>query len=377
MTFDQALVELGIDRDAGPEEARRAYLKLLKTRRPETDPQGFMRLREAFDRLKDTLAARQTFRLAIEARAAIPELTPPPPAVAPTPVIDTPLAAPADLGEMSAPNPAVSKGSAPAEAEAVEGNAIEDDEDEATEEPPSEAEADRLLAGGDRAGAADELACLFDAAADLGRPPPFLKAMRLVLELHEDGDVDSARMLEASVVAWLRASGEEVRILRGNLAIAWAMTRELGTLRRKFPSKARTAIARGVRTGDLGEVQSSLAALRDRRPTVAEEAAGRLRVYAPVLAQQFANILDPPAPAHRVARGSQGSRSSWWLILCVLGPLSRLFASSSSTPTSTPDSYRDYERDYGRAATSAIVADSGAADAGQRPAKGKGTTKNP
>jgi hypothetical protein len=58
VTLDEALAELGVDRGATPEEARRAYLRLLKTRKPETDPAGFRRAREAYEMSKEALEAR-------------------------------------------------------------------------------------------------------------------------------------------------------------------------------------------------------------------------------------------------------------------------------------------------------------------------------
>ena len=55
MTLDEALQELGIERSASPDEARRAYLRGIKTRKPETDPEGFRRLREAYERVAGLL----------------------------------------------------------------------------------------------------------------------------------------------------------------------------------------------------------------------------------------------------------------------------------------------------------------------------------
>ncbi|WP_120565167.1 hypothetical protein [Corallococcus sp. AB011P] len=49
MDFDEALRELGVDADPGDETVRRAYLRKLKTRKPESDPEGFARLREAYE----------------------------------------------------------------------------------------------------------------------------------------------------------------------------------------------------------------------------------------------------------------------------------------------------------------------------------------
>src|SRR4051812_21230352 len=59
MTFDEALRELGIDTSATPEEVRRAYLRGIKTRKPETDPEGFRRLREAYEIVTGALSQPQ------------------------------------------------------------------------------------------------------------------------------------------------------------------------------------------------------------------------------------------------------------------------------------------------------------------------------
>lgn len=52
MTEDDARSLLGVDRDADANGVRRAYLRLLRLHKPETDPEGFQRLREAFELLK-------------------------------------------------------------------------------------------------------------------------------------------------------------------------------------------------------------------------------------------------------------------------------------------------------------------------------------
>src|SRR5215468_3399469 len=56
MTLEEAFRELGIDASTPPEEARRAYLRGIKTRKPETDPEGFRRLREAYEVVAGVLA---------------------------------------------------------------------------------------------------------------------------------------------------------------------------------------------------------------------------------------------------------------------------------------------------------------------------------
>jgi len=51
VTFEEALGELGITAAADAQTARRAYLKLIKVRKPETDPEGFQRARRAYERI--------------------------------------------------------------------------------------------------------------------------------------------------------------------------------------------------------------------------------------------------------------------------------------------------------------------------------------
>ncbi len=59
MTFEEALRNLGIDASATPDDIRRAYLRGIKVRKPETDPEGFRRLREAYELLTSTLARQE------------------------------------------------------------------------------------------------------------------------------------------------------------------------------------------------------------------------------------------------------------------------------------------------------------------------------
>jgi hypothetical protein len=49
VTLTDAWRELGVDPGADAETVRRAYLRLIKTRKPESDPAGFQRAREAYE----------------------------------------------------------------------------------------------------------------------------------------------------------------------------------------------------------------------------------------------------------------------------------------------------------------------------------------
>ena len=59
LSFDDALLELGVDAKATAEEVRRAYLRLVKTHSPERDPMGFRRARTDYEVARTTLAMRQ------------------------------------------------------------------------------------------------------------------------------------------------------------------------------------------------------------------------------------------------------------------------------------------------------------------------------
>jgi hypothetical protein len=49
VTFEEGLRVLSVDRQSTPEQARRAYLRLVKQHKPDRDPEGFKRVREAYE----------------------------------------------------------------------------------------------------------------------------------------------------------------------------------------------------------------------------------------------------------------------------------------------------------------------------------------
>ena len=53
MTLEEALIELGVEAGADPETVRRAYLRVIKVRKPKSDPDGFKRAREAYEIARD------------------------------------------------------------------------------------------------------------------------------------------------------------------------------------------------------------------------------------------------------------------------------------------------------------------------------------
>jgi len=58
--MDNPYIVLGIHRNASPEEVKRAYFRLIREHSPEKDPQGFKRIRLAYDSLRDADKRSQT-----------------------------------------------------------------------------------------------------------------------------------------------------------------------------------------------------------------------------------------------------------------------------------------------------------------------------
>lgn len=74
MTYDEARKLLGLAPGDGGREVRRAYLRLLKVHRPERDPEGFKRLREALELLQTGAAWEPSPPTEAEGEAPEPQL---------------------------------------------------------------------------------------------------------------------------------------------------------------------------------------------------------------------------------------------------------------------------------------------------------------
>lgn len=357
MTFDEALAELGIEGDVEPDQARRAYLRLLKIRKPETDPQGFMRLREAYDLIKPGLEWRA---VVLRTRAA-----PEPPAVLAPTVIAEP--GPDQGAEPPAPardEEAAATPEPPSDA-AHDGEEREDEEreDEEHDDEPLEAapaNVDALLAAGEHEQAARALARIFEHALERSEDaaPAVRKALPLMLTLYASSSAEAAAALGASLFAYLRASGQEARAIRGADAARWTILRELAALSPSFPNAVRAPLAQAAMAGDLGEARSALTALQRRRPGPAAEAALLLRTRAPVMAAAVADALDPPA--RRAARRpfsapSPTGRSGWAFGVLAIGLVRVLVFLGSGATTPSYQAPRSTSPSYDPVALAALL----------------------
>jgi hypothetical protein len=401
VTFAEALAELGIDFSAGPDQARRAYLRLLKTRKPEVDPSGFMRLREAYELVKPHLAMLERMRAEAAAEAEAETAEPPAPAPEPTAsAIVEPQAPEPEATASEAMAPESAEPQAPAPDPITPQSAAPDPiTPQATEppHPPSEPEAPGAVSepptaipsgqpgapapGRAQASSPPEAIAPPPAPPEAIAPPPpaapdpspappapseddgfpararalahrfdlarldatveapsLFETQHLLLVLHTLAELDGARLLFDAASGWLRASGQEARLLRGDAAAMWAVTRELRALPDAFSQEIRAILARAAVAGDFAVVSDELAAYRQRRPSAAQESAAHLRNRAPTLAAAVADVLDPPARAPApAARSARGSQWMWALAVVAMG-LVRVFAASSSH-SSSPSSF--------------------------------------
>ena len=212
MTLDEARAELGVGAADDSDTVRRAYLKLLKTRKPDADPAGFQRLREAYE----------------VARARGGEL----------------FVAPADVAP-PAPRPEVSD----------EPNS----DDELVAAPARTEEPWLALAKG------------FRAAARSAKPAPSASAaIEQILLLLERQDGKSARRLSRALGEWVAAVGE-IQAVPGNLGITWRVARDLARLDEYAPPRLVGAFAEAERTGDMRNAIAEATAFRSERRVNAEQ----------------------------------------------------------------------------------------------------------
>ncbi len=307
VTLDEAIAELRIDWGTSPDQARRAYLRLLKERKPEVDPDGFQRLREAYELLRSALGWRQgagrrvsePLFVAIPVRApeseparqdterqttALEPTGPQTTAGRPTelrdeqPVLHETAADPPPVVVPPAAIPVLPKPASPPDPDIARLN-----------------EVGRLLFTKHRQRAASLLAEHYEAA--VARPgiavPPPAETLDLLLRAHEKGWLPVAARLERAFALWLDAVGAEVRVL-GVKAPQWAIARELGALPSELSPEVRSVMARAARTGELDQAMISLRQIGARDRSEAKKNAKILGRDKRPFSTKIAGALAPP-----------------------------------------------------------------------------------
>ncbi len=374
MTLDDALNELGIDHIVGADGARRAYLRLLKKRKPEVDRDGFMRLREAYEIAKPYFEEVELCRVvdaAMDAEAARPDggrevvrLETPAGVVflhrAPPIGPDEPSSPDEPWVEQEKPfigedNPAVADTVEALEPPIEPSGPADEALPAASEEPvvesvatvpeaePSEPSIDELIAAGKFKKAARLMGSRYREAVqqgtiDVAESSPY-QAVLLLLRLHEKNRLDEARMLEKEFAAWLASTGASVRLMAGPVGVMWLMVRELSALSNKFPKELREGIAKAVIAGKLDDAQRRAGWFQLSDADGARNAALDLHAHAPTLAKLVGEELAPTQSRVAPSRTRTWPFGNWGIGIVLVGLLN-LFRLLGNSPTSTPNSYR-------------------------------------
>jgi hypothetical protein len=295
MDLESALSELGVPRGSSFQDVRRAYLRLLKTRKPEADPDGFLRLRAAFEAVQSLLGS--------------PGAAPPgPPAgsAAARHWREAPPAAPVPLpGAVPQEDAAPPEDAAPLDGEETAAQGFQallrrmatasDDElasaSGAVSPPVVLSAASAWLARGRPIEAGRCLRRLFAAC------PTHLIPVGLVLativSLEEAGAVDEGVDFLRSADGCLTSSFREATAGGLDLGPVWLVLRELVAIDGEFPVELRSAIARAIRDGSLAAAEERLRLFAKQQSRAAERAA-QLIADLPILRAAYHRILSPP-----------------------------------------------------------------------------------
>jgi hypothetical protein len=278
VTYEEALDELGLSEPFDPDTARRAYLKLLKTRKPETDPEGFRRLRDAYELVRGLVhlvdgAPRAPQRAAPEEHDA--EEGSPPPIDVPDAVVD-PYAGQSVLGS---------------------------------------------VAVGDRERACEiALARLKLALAhpDVDVPVEPHATLRLIIELQADGDARRARSLTRKLARLLERGEAESRVFTFASAVHWTIAKELAELPEDFPPAVQQGFARALIDGERLPGAKALGHLRRfGHEDAMDEIRAALDAHAPTLRKAYGDLLFRRRKAIKWSSGLFNTKWPWYPLLIL------------------------------------------------------------
>ncbi|RKG91940.1 hypothetical protein [Corallococcus terminator] len=351
MDFEEALQELGVDADPGGDTVRRAYLRRLKTRKPETDPEGFARLRQAYETVLAAREGREGPRTEAESLAPAPEagapeatgpvstlrqdvfdrfraefraLPPDAPPEAPVEVARRAVEALPDMAEarqwlveallaadripdaLVVYRDAYRQGFTGFLVELAQRfpRALEDTELVLLAESGAPhgffwGLTEQLLQQGDGARAAK---CALAAFERMGTnpqepPPPPGWFLQVQLLLYIQSQPESAREVGRRYAAWVRGEGLQDAFKSDETARIWPLLAQLHVLPDAFDPALRAGMAQALLDGDLDPAREAFQALRERSPQEASEAAGQVRAQAPDLEQLLVSpLLTVPEP---------------------------------------------------------------------------------
>ncbi|HEY1817074.1 MAG TPA: hypothetical protein VGG74_32225 [Kofleriaceae bacterium] len=349
MRIAEALDVLGLERlDVERTALRRQYMRLLREHPPERDPDGFKRLREAFELLRRFAADDAPVSVPAVAPSVVVEasrveasrIEPEPRAE-----VEPPLVEPEPRAEVEPP--LVEAEPPPVHPEPVE-----------PEPPPVRADPPRPRADLPRI-----------APPPVAPDPPLALTVLVgkLLELLREGLVEPAAELERD---W--RSGGDVDDFRGSSAMVaarWVLLRELLPITIALPVPVVRALASAIAEDDVSLARPALEGFQRGNPALARGANGLLAARAPTLFTPIRDTLappvvetelgrvygdgrnprpaTPPAPPRSYApplpRASSGSGRGIWIGIVAVGAIVRLVASMGSGTSSSSYNMPKYD----------------------------------
>jgi len=248
--FEEAFAELGLKPPTSADALRRAYLKAVRAHSPERDPEGFQRVRKAYDLLRSASwrwAARPASEAELPDRSGL--TVPAPSKDSEAVVLDGEVVRPVVQVRVDGLSHTIS----------VEARA-DADVDFAYERPFAEA-----VAAGKLARASELLLERLSAPLDVGSlSVTSWRALDLSLQLLEEGDPSRARRVFEALEQRTTALGVG-KDLGPVLAARSMLLGELLALESKVPDKLIVALAEGVRHQDFDEAVRVFDALRSKQ----------------------------------------------------------------------------------------------------------------
>jgi hypothetical protein len=298
MTTSEARAVLGLTGPTDARTARRAYLRAVKRHKPEQDPDGFQRVRAAYDTVSRALDALDELPalpghdapVAAPREAVVPETNR---AATPPPDPPRPLSESAPVPEPEHPADLRSWTVEPP----IRSVRVERMRDEG---PLPEA---LLILAADHVDVEPSTAVelIEEAMEQATRHPDRLRsplaAITPILLLHQAGHAAAGRAAWGVLHAWVEDLGLGTRMPHG-VAARLLLTREISELPTDFPTDLRSRIASAILANDLVAAKPDLYDFSRVQQLRARDAAAQLAHHAPNLAAVYGSVL---ATEHRRA----------------------------------------------------------------------------
>ena len=345
MTPTEACRVLGVEPDIAPKHLRRAYLRKVKGCKPDQDPEGFARLREAYELLVRNarfFTGGDWMRVDLDPAQGEddgPWEQPPVPRAGET-ADQEPSSEPVLLPD-------------PVDQDLIRvvlarwGERLEPAQHAILAQPPSPgrylAVAQRLRRVGEPVAAALllERALALDPSGPVLEPLVVDEALELLLDLQRALALEEGARLLAALQAALVRSGSELAWMKDARAVRWAMVRDLAALPDGFPGALRAALAWGVQAEDFTAAGREFLRLQRASADGAAEARALLEARAPQLSLLLRPIYEAldrrltqrVSPSRAAPRPSEESDIPWgrvvWMVMLVALALGRLAGSDS------------------------------------------------